>query len=165
MGSPLSATMADIYLQYIEEMFIKHRLETQETIFYRRYVDDILIISDTTKTNEHTIQNFMNSLHPFLLFTPTTEVENTITYLDLAIHRQNHTFQLSIHHKPTQIDATIHFKSNHPIQYKLAAYCYHINCTLTIPITESTKKPGMEPDMHYGQKQRFSFTHHSENQE
>jgi hypothetical protein len=36
MGSPLSATMAEIYLQYIEEMFIKHWLETREIIFYRR---------------------------------------------------------------------------------------------------------------------------------
>jgi hypothetical protein len=34
MGSPLSVTMAEIYLQYIEEMFIKHWLETQEIIFY-----------------------------------------------------------------------------------------------------------------------------------
>jgi hypothetical protein len=59
MGSPLSTTMAEIYLQYIEEMFIKHWLETREIIFYRRYVD-ILILFDTTKTNEHTIQNFMN---------------------------------------------------------------------------------------------------------
>jgi hypothetical protein len=81
----------------------------------------------------------MNSVHLLLLFTPTTEVENTITYLDLAIHRQHHTFQLGIHHKPTQIDVTIHYKSNHPIQHKLAAYCCHINHMLTLPINESTK--------------------------
>jgi hypothetical protein len=96
MGSPLSATMAEIYLEYTEEMFIKHWLETWEIIFYQRYVDDILIIFDTTKTNEHTIQNFMNSIHPLLLFNPITEDKNTITYLDPAIHRHNHTFQLGI---------------------------------------------------------------------
>jgi hypothetical protein len=120
-------------------MLIKHWLETPEIIFYRRYVDDTLIIFDTTKTNEHTTQNFMNSIHPLLLFTPTNEVENTITYLDLAIHQQNHTFQLGILHIPTQTDATIHFKSNQPIQNKLAAYRYHIKRMLTLPITGSTK--------------------------
>jgi hypothetical protein len=139
MGSPLSATMAEIYPQCIEEMFIKHWLETREIIFYRRYVDDILIISDTTKTNQHTTQNFMNSIHPLLLFTPTTEDKNTITYLDLAMHQQNHIFQLGFHHKPTQTDATIHYKPNHPIQHKLAAYCYHINHMLAPPITVSAK--------------------------
>jgi hypothetical protein len=41
--------------------------------------------------------------------------------------------------KPTQTDATIHYESNHPIQHKLAAYCYHINRMLTLPINESAK--------------------------
>jgi hypothetical protein len=78
----------------------------------------------------------MNSKHPLLHVTPTTGVENTITYLDLAIHQRNNTFQLGIYHKPTQTDATIHYKSN---QHKLAAYRYHINRMLTLPITESAK--------------------------
>jgi hypothetical protein len=73
-----------------------------------------MLIGFCTKITEHTIQNFMNSIHPLLLFTPTTEDKNTITYLDLAIHRHTHTFQLGIHHKPTQTDTTIHNKSNHP---------------------------------------------------
>jgi hypothetical protein len=81
----------------------------------------------------------MNSIHPLLHFTPTNEVENTITYLDLAIHRRNNTFQLGIYHKPNQTDATIHYKLNHPTQHKLAAYCHHINHMLTLPITESAK--------------------------
>jgi hypothetical protein len=99
---------------------LSHWLETREIIFYRRYVDDILIIFDTTKTSEHTIQTSINMIHPLLHITPTTETDKVITYLDLTIHRLNHTFQLGIYHKPTQIDATIHFTSNHPTQQKLA---------------------------------------------
>jgi hypothetical protein len=40
---------------------------------------------------------------------------------------------------PPKTDATIHYKSNHPIQHKLAAYRYHINRMLTVSITESAK--------------------------
>jgi hypothetical protein len=139
MGSPLSATRAKVYLQYLEEMFIKHWLETHEIILYWRYVDDILIIFDTTKTNKHTIQTSMNMIHPLLHFTPTNDFENVITYLDLTIHWLNHTLQLGVYHKPTQIFATIHYISNHPTQHKLAAYRYHINWMLSLPITEPAK--------------------------
>jgi hypothetical protein len=47
MGSPLSATMVEVYLQYTEEIFIKNDftclyLRHVESFFYQRYVDDIL---------------------------------------------------------------------------------------------------------------------------
>ena len=44
MSSPLSSTLAEIYLQYLEELIIKHWIETNEILYYRRYVDDTIII-------------------------------------------------------------------------------------------------------------------------
>ena len=35
MGSPLSSTLAEIYLQYFEELIIKHWIETNEIIYYK----------------------------------------------------------------------------------------------------------------------------------
>ena len=35
MGSPLSSTMAEIYVQYFEELIIKHWIETNELIYYK----------------------------------------------------------------------------------------------------------------------------------
>jgi hypothetical protein len=52
MGSPISGTMAEIYLQYLEAIHIKQWLDNREIIFCKRYVDDILIIYDQRKTNE-----------------------------------------------------------------------------------------------------------------
>jgi len=46
MGSPISCTMAQIYLQVFKEMYIKQWLESREIIYYKRKVDDILIIYD-----------------------------------------------------------------------------------------------------------------------
>jgi len=51
MGSPLSSKMAEIYTQYFENLYITHWLESAEIIYYKRYVDDIFIVYDTSKTN------------------------------------------------------------------------------------------------------------------
>ena len=46
MGSPISSTMAEIYLKYIEETYVKQWLESKEILYYKRYDEDILIIYD-----------------------------------------------------------------------------------------------------------------------
>jgi hypothetical protein len=52
MGSPISSTIADIYLQYLENIYIRHWLDSKEILFYKRYADDILIAYD--KKNRRT---------------------------------------------------------------------------------------------------------------
>jgi hypothetical protein len=108
MGSPLSSTLTKIYLQYFEEMMIKHRLETDEITGYKRYVDDIIIIFDQNKTDENTITNHMNNIYKHLEFKPTTEQNNNINYLDLSMHRNSQGLQIGIYRKPTQTDTTIY---------------------------------------------------------
>jgi len=41
MGSPVSGTLAEIYLQFFEELIVKHWMEICEITYYRRYVGDI----------------------------------------------------------------------------------------------------------------------------
>jgi len=41
MSSPTSGTLADIYLQFFEELIVKHWTGNGEITYYRRYVDDI----------------------------------------------------------------------------------------------------------------------------
>jgi hypothetical protein len=139
MDSPLSSTMTEIYLQYFEELLIKHWLESKETIFYRRYVDDIFIVFYQNKTEIDKINNLLNITIPHLEFTHTMEENSTITYLDLSIQRCTYNLQLSIYRKPTQTDTTIHYTSNHPIHHKTAAYKSYIYRMLKFPITEQAK--------------------------
>jgi hypothetical protein len=40
MGSHISSTLAEIYLQYLEETYMKHYLENKKIKYYKRYVDD-----------------------------------------------------------------------------------------------------------------------------
>jgi retron-type reverse transcriptase len=87
MGSPISGTLVEIYLQLIEELYIKHWIESQKIVYYKRYVDDILIIFDQHITNETTITSVINNINEQLDFKATREINKSINYLDLTINR------------------------------------------------------------------------------
>jgi hypothetical protein len=89
MGSPISITVAEICLQFLEETHIKQWLESGEIVFYKRYVDDILIIFDQNRTNEQTIINQANSIDKHLQFKMSIEENKLTNYLDLSIHRND----------------------------------------------------------------------------
>jgi hypothetical protein len=100
MGSPISSALADNYLQYFEELMVKHWMETGEITHYRRYVDDIIIIYDQNKITEDSVTSYMNNIHKYLEFKLTEENKN-INYLALSIHRGNNKLQPGIYRKPT----------------------------------------------------------------
>jgi hypothetical protein len=88
MGSLISSTLAEIYLQYLEETYVKHCLENREITYYERYVGDILIIYDQNRTNEDTIHNIINNTDEQLEFKVSGEENRIINYLDLGIYRK-----------------------------------------------------------------------------
>jgi hypothetical protein len=63
MGPPTSSTLAEIHLLLFEELTIRHCIESGEISYDKRYVDDILNISDRNKTNENAISNYMNNTY------------------------------------------------------------------------------------------------------
>jgi Reverse transcriptase (RNA-dependent DNA polymerase). len=113
MGSPISSTLAEIYLQFFEELTIRHWIENGEMSYYRRYVDYIIIF-DYSKINEEQITNYMNSIHKYLEFKFTEEENKNVAYLYPSIHRNNNDLHQCSDRTPTQTDTTIHFTSNHP---------------------------------------------------
>jgi hypothetical protein len=119
---------------------VKHWLDDKQILYYKRYVDDILIIYDKNKINEHEILNQANNIDKHLQFKHTSEENNSINYLDLTIYKNNTNFEIGIFRKPTSTDTTIHFKSNHPPEHKLAAFNYYINRMLTLPITKQQQQ-------------------------
>jgi hypothetical protein len=136
MGSPISGTIAEIYIQFMEELYIKQWLDSKQILYYKRYVDDILIIYNQNKANEHDILIQANRIDKHLQFKLATEENSSINYLDLAICRKDSSIELGIYRKPTSTDTTIHFTSNHPYEHKLAAFNHYINRMLTLPITK-----------------------------
>ena len=63
MGSPISSTIAEIFLQRLEDVHIKQLLDNRNITIYTRYVDDILIVYDTEKTNSDLITSYINQIH------------------------------------------------------------------------------------------------------
>jgi len=62
MGSALSGTLAELFLQYLEKSYIKRWINSKEICFYTRYVDDILIIIDANRTTEENIAEWFNEI-------------------------------------------------------------------------------------------------------
>jgi hypothetical protein len=56
MGAPTSATFSEIYLQYIEHIFIYDIVIHNNVRGYFRYVDEILLIYDTEITDNNSMQ-------------------------------------------------------------------------------------------------------------
>jgi hypothetical protein len=63
LGSPVSSTIAELFLQHFEDIRIKQLLDTKNIIFYTRYVDDILIIHDTKRIHPDHINTYINQIH------------------------------------------------------------------------------------------------------
>ena len=71
VGSPISGTIAEIFLQHIENIHIKHLMDTKNIVYYTRYVDDILLKYDTKYTNADIIHEYRNNIHTNLQLNPT----------------------------------------------------------------------------------------------
>jgi hypothetical protein len=124
MGSPISNTIAEIFIQQYENNYVKQALDIQHVQYYTRYVDDILIICDSSRiTHKHITQQIHNNIQ----FNPSHETENTIHFLDLQVTRNTQNLQINIYRKPTTTITTIHHTSNHPMEHKTAAYRYYLS--------------------------------------
>jgi hypothetical protein len=109
MGAPTTSILAEIYIQYPEHNGIIQILKNHHIIDYYRYVDDILIIYDETRTNiQNTLDEF-NLIDPNIQYTAETQNDGKLNYLDITIINNNNTF---IH--LCYLQETHHYRHNHP---------------------------------------------------
>jgi hypothetical protein len=121
-------------------IYVKHCLENKKITFYKRYVDDILIIYDQNRRDEDTVYNMLNNTYGHLEFKISREENKNINYLHLSVNRNTRSMDFNIHRKPTYMDITIHFSSNHPYDHKLTAFKYYIHRMMIMPTTENEVK-------------------------
>jgi hypothetical protein len=139
MGSPISGTIKEVFLQTLEKSVIKHLMDNRTLTFYTRYVGDIFIIYDTTKTSPDDILQHISNIHHSIQLNPTHESDNNINFLNLTITRETNHLSINIYYKPTTTDTTIQFLSNHPPEHKLAAYRFYIRRMLTLPLNQKQR--------------------------
>jgi len=136
MGSPRSGTLAELYLQRIENDYIKQWIDSEEIHYYKRYVDDIIIFININKIQEEQLLQGINRIEQNLTFKLTAEDNNKINFLDLTITRKINKLEIGIYRKETNTDTVIDCLSNHPTEQKMAAFGCYINRLVTLPITQ-----------------------------
>jgi len=139
MGSPLSGTLAELYLQRIENNYIKQCIDSEEIYYYKRYVDDIIILFNINKIQEEQLLQGINHIEQNLTFKLTTEDNNKINFLGLTITRKISKLEIGIYRKETNTDTVIHYLSNHPTEQKMTTFRCYINRLATLPITQEEK--------------------------
>jgi hypothetical protein len=72
-------------------------MESKDITFYIRYVDDTLIIYDSSCTNPNAVTQYANAIH----FSPTPENAGQIVFLDQTITRKTINLEIDIFRKPT----------------------------------------------------------------
>jgi hypothetical protein len=143
MGSPISGTMAEVFLQKLENKHVKHLLDTNDIIFYTEYVDDILMIYDATRTNPSNIIQYTGTTHSNTRLEPTSETNSSNSFLDLMITRMPNNLEIGTFRKPTATDTTINYLSNHPLEHKMAPYRFLIERMLILPLEEKEQQKRM----------------------
>ena len=117
MGTKLAPAFANIFMGKLEHSFLSK--ETLKPLFYKRYIDDILIL---WPHSESELKNFllnMNSFHRSIKFTHEYSFDK-ITFLDVNIYKGpnfllSKTLDFETFVKPTNRQAYIHASSFHPL--------------------------------------------------
>lgn len=118
MGNPLSPTLAEIFMQDLEEKCIASFGKRASLIV--RYVDDYFILFNSELFSISSFLSHFNSAHPKIEFTMESENNKQLPFLDLSIKKSQNKFILSVYRKPTDKMSTLHFDSNHSFSTKYA---------------------------------------------
>ena len=86
MGSPLGPTMANIFMCHFEDTHLKECLHPYKPVFYKRYVDDILL-GFNKKEDIEKFLDYYNIKHPNIKFTLELETPKGISFLDIDISK------------------------------------------------------------------------------
>ena len=111
MGSPLSPVVANIYMEYFENLAIKST--TKKPTIWLRYVDDTFVIWRHGKEQLKGFLEHLNSIKDNIKFTMEEEKQGQLHFLEVLVERVTQQFHTSVFRKPTHTDSYIHYNSNH----------------------------------------------------
>ena len=115
MGSPVSAVIANIFMEDFEERAIASAIHKPK--IWKRYVDDTFTILDRDQVDG--FLQHLNNQQPTIRFTMETEKDNSIPFLDTSVIRDsNGLLTTSVYRKPTHTDQYLAYDSHHPQSVK-----------------------------------------------
>ena len=120
MGSPVSAIIANMFMEWLEKEAIASAPKNCRPKLWRRYVDDVLEVikgGTTQKLTDH-----LNTVDPTgsIKFTHEEESEGKIPFIGtLTVRKPDGTVKLLVYRKKTYTDRYLNFDSQHPLHQKL----------------------------------------------
>ena len=118
MGSPCSPVVANIYMEYFENMALGPELPVPIKD-WKRYVDDVFSI--IPKGNRVILLQYLNSIDPHIKFTiEQPNAEGGIPFLDTFPKPKGEKIAVAVYRKPTHTDRYLDFNSSHPVSAKRA---------------------------------------------
>ena len=113
--SIVPGVLANIYMEYFESVLLTSKGMVPP--LWLRYVDDVFCLWDGRDDFQFFL-DIINSLAPSINFTIEWEENNSLPFLDVAVHRNLSHFQFSIYRKPTHSGMFLHFFSYQPEHIK-----------------------------------------------
>ena len=115
MGSPVSAVVTDLYMEFFEELAL--RTVPMQHRFWKRYVDDTCCI--VKKGIVEKLLTHLNNVRPSIRFTVKVEKDGRLPFLDTLLQRRDDgSLDVTVYRKPTHTDRYLDFHSPHPPQVK-----------------------------------------------
>jgi len=115
MGSPVSAVIANLYMEVFEEQAIESA--PYKPKIWKHHIDDTFTILDCG--NVDSFLHHLNSQQPTIHFTMETEKESKIAFLDTSVSREPEgRLTTSIYRKPTHTDQYLAYDLHHPQSVK-----------------------------------------------
>ena len=137
MGSPVSAIMANMVVEHLEQQALA--TTTISPRFWKRYVDDVC--SAIKPSQIDSLQSHLNSCQPSIQFTIETETNGSIAFLDTQMTRGAHgQLSTTVHRKPTHTDRYLSYDSHHPVQHKEAVARSLMDRASNLPSSNSDRK-------------------------
>jgi len=111
MGTPMAPNFANLFMANFEE---KHILTfSSKPTFYKRYIDDIILIFDHPLSKLEELQQHLNDVHPTIKFT-FEHSYSTVNYLDITIEARNNRCYIKPYFKSTNTFSYVMGDSYHP---------------------------------------------------
>jgi len=119
MGSPVSSTVANLFMEDFEDRALSLATEKQfAPRLWKRYVDDVYSIIKLIFVS--LLLDHLNNQHEQINITSEQEKDNKLAFLDTNTRRQNSRIVTSVFRKETHTNRVLSFESHHPVSAKRA---------------------------------------------
>ena len=115
MGSPPGPAWAHLFMGYHEANWL------QDTILWRRYVDDIICLFNS-QSDADKFYEFLSKQHPKIKFTFEKQQHNQISFLDILIKNNGENVATIIFRQTAAIGLFTNYLKFTPLSYKIVLF-------------------------------------------